>query len=56
MPVIFLLLFFAQKNVPVILTKLISGELRCPVTALFKKIVLASQKKCKINKSVIGQS
>ena len=35
---IFLLLFFALKNILVLLAKLNSGELRCPVTAL---IILA---------------
>ena len=33
-PVIFLLLFFAQKNIFVLLAKLSSGELRYPPTAL----------------------
>ena len=35
-PVIFLLLFFAQKNILVLLAKLNSDELCCPATAFIK--------------------
>ena len=35
-PVIFLLLFFALKNISVLLAKLNSGELHCPATALIQ--------------------
>ena len=35
-PVIFHLLFFALKNILVLLAKLNSGKLRCPVTALIE--------------------
>ena len=37
-PVIFLLLFFALKNILVLLAKLNSDELRCPATALNKGV------------------
>ena len=39
-PVIFPLLFFALKNILVLLAKLNSGELRCPATALIDRIII----------------
>ena len=44
-PVISLLLFFALKNILVLLAKLDSGELRSPVTAL----ILSSGWQCSHN-------
>ena len=66
-PVILLLLFFAFKNILVLLARYDSGELRCPATALiepcfqripFSELISSFQKERSLqeNDELLGQS